>query len=467
MRHEEKGTPAPPPLKRVWDQIDADFDSHIERIRTYLRQPTIASTGEGVEAGANMTAEFVTSVGGTVDVVPTSGSPVILGRIGDGGPTLLRYGMYDVQPADEPAWTSPPFGAEIRTIEPVGPCIVARGAANSKGSLAAFFLAIESIRRVDDLPVTILLLLDGEEEAGSPSLAPVVESHRDALKAEAAFDLDLTADMNGVPAVSLGCKGIVSFTLECAGGEWGGPSERALHSSEGGIIASPAWSLTRALSALVGPDESVVIDGVVAQPVPVEDSKLVDALIDQTDVDEWLKYAGASRFKVAPDRRTLIETLLYAPALNINGLDGGYAAGGKTIIPHRASAVLDLRVPPGVDPQAALESVRKRVAQVAPEVRIKDIDVLPGARTPSTATVAQAMIASHADAGAPAHIYPVAPWWAPYYLFEDMLGLPFAVGGAGVSGRAHASDEYASIEGLRSHMKQAAAFLYRVPSEGD
>jgi acetylornithine deacetylase/succinyl-diaminopimelate desuccinylase-like protein len=446
---------------RVLEQIDADFDEHVERIRLYLRQPSIAATGEGVEAGATMTADLVRSAGGTAELVPTPGSPVVLGRIDGRGPTLVRYGMYDVQPADEPTWTSPPFAAEVRSMRGIGPVIVARGAANSKSCLAAFFLALESLRKVDEVPVELVLLIDGEEEAGSPSLSGVVESHRDRLVGDAAFDLDLTADMRGIPAVSLGCKGILSFRLVCSGGDWGGPVERALHSSEGGVIASPAWSLVRALNALVGSDGELRVQAVGPARVPGEDEVYLDDLVARTDLSVWLANAGARRFKAPADPRQLVETLLYSPALNINGLEGGYAPGGKTIIPHHAAAVLDLRVPDGVDPHRALRSIESAVASVAPEVSIEDVETLPGARTPSTAAVARAMIASHADAGAPAYVYPVAPWWAPYFLFERTLRLPFAVGGAGHAGRAHAADEYASIEGIREHMKQAVTFLYR------
>jgi acetylornithine deacetylase/succinyl-diaminopimelate desuccinylase-like protein len=452
---------APRGLLRVWAQIDADFDGHIDRIRAYLRQPSIVATGEGIETGASMTAELIESAGGAAELVRTPGSPVVLGRIEGAGSPLLRYGMYDVQPAEESTWTSPPFAAEVRDIPTVGPSIVARGAANSKASLAAFLLALESLRKLDEVPATVNLLIDGEEEAGSPSLAGVVEDRRDDLAADAAFDLDLTADHDGTPDVSLGCKGIVSFRLECSGGEWGGPTGRALHSSEGALIASPAWSLVRALESLMGPNESLRIDGMEPAPIPPEDKPLLDQLVADTDPAAWLADAGAGRFKVPSDTRRLIETLLYAPALNINGLEGGYPPGGKTIIPDRAHAVLDLRVPYGIDPDVAVKSITDAVTATAPEVRIEELEVLPAARTPSTSRVAQAMIASHADAGARARVYPIAPWWAPYFLFEQTLRLPFAVGGAGHAARAHAADEYASIEGIRAHMKQAVAFIYR------
>jgi acetylornithine deacetylase/succinyl-diaminopimelate desuccinylase-like protein len=142
------------------------------------------------------------------------------------------------------------FSAVTADVAGAGPSIVARGAANSKGSLASFLLALASARRVSDLPAEIVFLVDGEEELGSPSLPGVMSARRTDLAADAAFDMDLAADRRSVAEVYLGCKGIVSFVLSCSGGEWGGPMRRALHSSEGVVISSPAWSLVGALSAL-------------------------------------------------------------------------------------------------------------------------------------------------------------------------------------------------------------------------
>ena len=115
------------------------------------------------------------------------------------------------------------FAAATAKVPGAGPSIVARGAANSKGRSPAFLLALASARRVSDLPAEIVFLVDGEEELGSPNLPGVMSARRTDLAAEAAFDMDLTADRRDVSEVYLGCKGIVSFVLSCSGGEWGGP----------------------------------------------------------------------------------------------------------------------------------------------------------------------------------------------------------------------------------------------------
>lgn len=210
----------------VWDQIDDDFDEHLEEIRNFLRCPTVSASDDDMLAGAEYVAALIEGAGGSAEIIPTAGHPAVLGRIEGDGPRLLRYGMYDVQPADESGWSSPPFAAVTANVPGAGPSIVARGAANSKGSLASFLLALASARRVSDLPAEIVFLVDGEEELGSPNLPGVMSARRADLAAEAAFDMDLTADRRDIAEVYLGCKGIVSFVLSCSGGEWGAVPQR-------------------------------------------------------------------------------------------------------------------------------------------------------------------------------------------------------------------------------------------------
>jgi len=131
-----------------------------------------------------------------IELQATPGHPLVVGELPGppGAPRLLRYGMYDVQPAQEPDWTSPPFAAEVRDLPGVGPAVVARGSANSRGCLACFFPAAAVRARAGD------------------------------LTAEGAFDLDLTACLDGQPELILGGKGLCDLELVCEAGGWGGPA---------------------------------------------------------------------------------------------------------------------------------------------------------------------------------------------------------------------------------------------------
>ena len=232
---------APRLLATVATRVEERFASDLERIRAYLRMPSVSATGEGIREVAAATVGWVEDAGGEARTVETGGHPLIVGELPGppGAPRLLRYGMYDVQPADEPGWTSPPFAAELRDLPGVGPAVVARGSANSKGCLAAQFIAVEILRELDAMPVTVALLVEGEEELGSPNLAATAGGLGDELTAEAGFDLDLTAGLDGRPELILGCKGLLTLELSVeGGGDWGGPAAD-LHSSEQAWIASP------------------------------------------------------------------------------------------------------------------------------------------------------------------------------------------------------------------------------------
>ena len=454
------GNSSDAPWASVWGRIDKDFDEHLEEIRNFLRCPTVSASEDDMLAGAEQVAALIEGAGGRAEVIPTAGHPAVLGRIEGDGPRLLRYGMYDVQPADEPGWSSPPFAAIVADVPGAGPSIVARGAANSKGSLASFLLALASARRVSDLPAEIIFLVDGEEELGSPSLPRVMYDWRADLAAEAAFDMDLTADRRNVAEVYLGCKGIVSFVLSCSGGEWGGPTGRALHSSEGVVISSPAWSLVRALSALEDAAGRNALDGLRPASVPLEDEELFDALARDFDPAEHLEESGALAYRGPDDARSILKALMYGPVLNVNGFSAG-SVTGKTIVPHEARAALDVRVPYGTDGESVVAGVERIVARSAPEVMVEGVQLCPPSRTTAASPVARAMVESQRDVGPQPKVWPSAPWWAPFYLFERVLQIPFASGGAGHAGGAHAADEYATIAGLRTHMRQSIAFLHR------
>jgi acetylornithine deacetylase/succinyl-diaminopimelate desuccinylase-like protein len=444
----------------VWNQIDEDFDEHVEDIRNFLRCPTVSASDDDMLAGAEYVAALIEGAGGSAEIIPTAGHPAVLGRIEGDGPRLLRYGMYDVQPADESGWSSPPFAAVSADVPGAGPSIVARGAANSKGSLASFLLALASARRVSDLPAEIVFVVDGEEELGSPSLPGVMSARRDDLAADAAFDMDLTADRRSVAEVYLGCKGIVSFVLSCSGGEWGGPVGRALHSSEGVLISSPAWSLVPALSALQDAAGRNALDGLVPASIPPEDEGLLDALARDFDPAAHLEEVGALAYRGPNDARSVLKALMYEPVLNLNGFCAG-SVTGKTIVPHEARAALDLRIPYGTDVESVVAGIERIVARAAPEVLVEGLQLCPPSRTTANSPVARAMVESQRDVGPPPRVWPSAPWWAPFYLLEQVLELPFASGGAGHAGRAHSADEYATIAGLRTHMRQSIAFLHR------
>jgi acetylornithine deacetylase/succinyl-diaminopimelate desuccinylase-like protein len=451
-------------LERVRTRVAERFPADLERIRDYLRLPSVSATGEGIRAAAEATGAWIEGAGGAFELVETPGHPVVLGELPGpaGAPRLLRYGMYDVQPAEEPGWTSPPFAAEVRDLDGVGPAVVARGSANSKGCLAAFFLAVEVLRELGAMPpLTVALMVEGEEELGSPNLPAVVRAHADDLRAEAAFDLDLTAGLDGQPELILGCKGLCSLELVAEAGDWGGPAID-LHSSEQAWIASPVWALVHALGTLTDADERIRVAGLDGGRGPSDgDARLLAELAETFDPEAHLREAHAARYRLPGGAAALLEALLYRPTLNVSGIAGGYVGpGGKTIVPSRAVAMVDIRLVPDGDPESAADAVRRHLDRHGfGHIRVRMLESYPWAKAPPGNRSELALRASYLALGRRPLPYPLAPWCAPYYVFDRILRLPWAAGGVGHAAGAHGPDEYATLAGLQEHVVGVAAFL--------
>jgi acetylornithine deacetylase/succinyl-diaminopimelate desuccinylase-like protein len=442
--------------------VERNFDRYLERIRDLCRQPSVSATGQGIRETANVVADLIREAGGTAELVETPGNPVVLGDIPGppSAPRLTRYGMYDVQPP-EGEWSAPPFAAEILDLPEVGPSVVGRGTANSKGSLAAFFCALDALRETGGVPLSFGLVVEGEEELGSPHLPDVVRDRASDLAADGGVDFDLYADRSGDADLILGCKGLLSLEISCRSGDWGGPS-RPLHSSEAAWISSPVWALVHALAEVVGPDQEVRIPGLLdgARGPGEDDRALLRELAAAFDPEEHLREAGVSRYRLSGSPAELLEALIFRPTANIDGLEAGYTGpGGMTIIPDRARAVLDIRLVPDLEPDAAARAVREHLDGAG--FGFVDVDMLdsyPWAKSEPASPVAAAMRSSYERMGRRALPYPMAPWCAPFHVFDRILGIPWASGGLGHSGGAHAPDEFATVAGLREHIVGVAEF---------
>jgi acetylornithine deacetylase/succinyl-diaminopimelate desuccinylase-like protein len=213
------------------EAIDRDFDAHLERIQDFLRIPSVSANDGDLHDTADAVCRLIELAGGVAQPrEPGEKRPTVIGVIDGPGPTVLRYGMYDVQPPGA-QWTVDPFGATIHDGR-----VIARGAANSKGALAASILAIASAPS----PCRQIFVCEGEEELGSPRLAAFCDAHRDELTADFALDFDLQEEPGSVFA---GVKGL--YELELTAG--GGPD---VHSSRVAEVEQPAVDLARALIAL-------------------------------------------------------------------------------------------------------------------------------------------------------------------------------------------------------------------------
>jgi acetylornithine deacetylase/succinyl-diaminopimelate desuccinylase-like protein len=453
-------------IAAVHHHIEANFDEHLEATRRIIRQRSISSDGTGITEMATYLAELLRQMGAQVEVVPTSGNPVVFGEIdADASKTLLIYGMYDTMPVEGESWVCDPFGAEIIDLKDIGPCLVARGAENSKGSLASMLNMLMSWRAVhNSLPVNLKFVLEGEEELGSPSLPFFVRSYHERLKADGGLFPSLCQDRSGKPIMKLGFKGILFLELYVKGGDWGGPRERAVHSSRAVWYSSPAVVMAQALASLFSFDQQkILIEGFYddVAPIPKEDLPLLENLAKTFDARNELESDDVSHFKWNLQGVELLKKYLYEPSLNIDGLiTGDVQAGAKTILPHEAFAKVDFRFVPDQQAEKILEQLQEHLHRHGfPQVQIHLHDTTLWSRTPVDSAPVQAAIMACREFNLEPEIWPTQAGSSPAYLFTNTLGMPVVSFGLGHGGGAHGPNEYVTIDGLRLCEKSLASFL--------
>ncbi len=448
-------------LEKIYTYIDTHKDHHFQKLKKILMQPSVSPQNTGIQECAELLAKFYEDLQCEPEIFETEGNPVVYGKYDAGAEkTLLAYFMYDTQPYDEPNWTYPPMEATLAPMElPSGPvtALFNRGAINTKGPMMTFLNAVESVQKTEgDLPFNLLLVAEGEEELGSPHLPDFVQAKKSELqKADAALFPFYLQNTKGKATLYLGVKGIIYFELECSGKEWGrGPTEFGIHGSNKAWVDSPAWRLIDALSTLTEDNgNTVLVDHFYDDIVPPspEDEALIKKLVETADTEPFKETMKVKRFIVdEKDKETLIKKLVYTSTLNINGIWGGYTGeGSKTLLPHKATAKIDIRLVPNQKRDKMLPLVREHLNKRGyQDVKIRILDVgYNWSKVPVTEPAVQAMIKTCRTFGYEPEVWPHLAGSAPFYLFSEVLNIPYVMGALGHGAKAHSPDEYIVYEG--------------------
>jgi acetylornithine deacetylase/succinyl-diaminopimelate desuccinylase-like protein len=361
--------PSPETVAAVLRQVDASLDASRGRLFDLLRIPSISAQPahrQDCLRAAEWVRDQLAGIGFRAEVRPTAGHPVVVahhaGPPGYQGPHVLFYGHYDVQPVDPlELWTSPPFDPQL-VDGPRGKRFVARGAVDDKGQAMMF---IEALRAWQDtaggIPARITMLVEGEEEVGSPSLEPFLAANKDALAA----DLGLISDTGmwdvDTPAITTRLRGMTyaQVTLNAA--------NRDLHSGlYGGSALNPINALTRILGELHDADGRIQLPGFYDKVKPVSNAQR--AQWDALRFDERA-FLGTIGLDTPTGERgySALERLWARPTADVNGIWGGYTGiGSKTVIASEASAKVSFRLVPNQDPEEVMEQFKRFVAERLP-----------------------------------------------------------------------------------------------------
>lgn len=450
-------------LSAVLAHAETRRDADLEHLFTLLRQPSISAQNVGVAECADLELKLLQDAGLEAKLLPTSGHPMVYGEwLGaPGKPTVLFYGHYDVQPADPlDLWESEPFEPEIRDGR-----IYCRGVADNKAQHFSHIAAIRAwMQAAGSLPVNVKVLLEGEEEVGSPHLDEVAEKYGDLLKADLVYTSDGPVTNDQYPEIAFGVRGLLYVELRSTG------PNRDLHSGHwGGVAPNPAWQLVRLLNTMVDEQNNVLIEGFydeVLEPTPGA-RKAMEAL--PFDTQQTIAGIGIDRM-VPPANLPYADRIMARPTLNIAGINGGYSGpGSKTIIPAKAMVKIDMRLVPEQTPDEIWEKVKAHVdAYVARTGEDIELVRLEGGMLPSFTPVEHPMAEVVRDAveagfGKRPIDIPLVGGSLPDAVWTKTLGMPSFLVPYGAPEQAnHSPNESYRVERLWQGITTSATLLARL-----
>lgn len=423
------------------EHIAPHRERFLHELIDFCRQPSISSTGEGVREMSLMVAERLRRLGATTRSFTVGQSfPYVFAEIGSGPRTLLIYNHYDVQPARrEDGWLHDPFEPQLRDGR-----MFARGVADNKANLLFRIQALETYMQAHgDLPLRVCFLMDGEEEIGSPHLTRFLHQHSDLIQAHGCIWESGRKGHDNRPLLHLGVRGIlyVELSIEAPCNE--------VHSSWASIVQNPAFHLLgrlrQALESLTDetgrPTFGNLLESV-TPPTP-DDLDLLDDI--PFDLATFQVERNILLREELQHKQEALRRLFFEPTCNICGLYVGYGAPGvKTIIPRRAVAKVDFRLPCGLTPDLVEARLRTHLhTHGFADVHVQRLGALLPGRTPLDAEIVRVTRrAVQKTYGVQPIIYPVIPASGPMYELCHANGIPALTFGTGHAGdNVHAANE--------------------------
>jgi acetylornithine deacetylase/succinyl-diaminopimelate desuccinylase-like protein len=449
----------------VLAQIPRMHAETIKRLQDWIALPSIAAENTNYPQGAQHMANLASQAGFTdVKIIPTSGKPGVFGKLGAGARTTVAiYFMYDVKQFVPEEWSSPPLEGRLVQKQDLGTVCIGRGAVNQKGPQNSFLSALMAFRAAGKkLPVNLVLVCEGEEEIGSPHFGEVAGSPEVFAQLKTCTGVLLpnaSQDRDGSIGVDLGAKGIVELELVSSGEKWGRGPKKDVHSSLEAFVDSPSWHLVQALNVLVEQDgHTPAIEGYFerVKPLTAQQQQMVMTYAATASEEVIKKELGVERWVQDLNWRDALLRLCSQPTINIEGLVAGYTGpGGKTVLPHRAVAKLDLRLVPDMTAADTLAKLQAHLAKRG----FADIEVnMSGGYDPTQtepdSRIVKAALATYRRFGyAPLVLPRNAGSWPGYRFTNPPLSLPAVTFGLGYGAGAHAPDEHYLIDSTNSKLQ--------------
>jgi acetylornithine deacetylase/succinyl-diaminopimelate desuccinylase-like protein len=422
-----------------------------------IRIPSVVAWGgDHLQRSAEFLAELLAQDGWSAEHLLVGSNHAVLGEIGphDAAQRIILYGHHDVQPPEPlDAWTHPPFEPIVRDGR-----IWGRGAGDNKGQFFTHIFAARALKRLfGGIPIQLQFFLDGEEEAGNPSLKETLHLLRDRFTGAAfVYTVDGPEHPSGRPRVTFGFRGDLHLRLTAR------TMKGNLHSGHWGNIApDAAMLLCQALAACKDADGCVTIPGFYdgIRPPDAHERDAIDEI--PFDASMIAKAIGARRL-AGPDKVPPMERMMFRPTFTITGVSAGYTGKSfQNAIPGSALAHIDIRYVPDQGPQHLRDCVERHIRRIAPDVTVEVVSQMDPSRTSMATPYATAVSrALERGCGVPPLLLPSSGGSAPDALFTRDLGLPSLWAHiANADMRGHAPDENISIDRISAGARATAALI--------
>jgi acetylornithine deacetylase/succinyl-diaminopimelate desuccinylase-like protein len=359
------------------DYAENNKDRYFDELVELTRIPSISADSkfkDDMKTAADWLVKKLKDIGmDEVQVMKTAGHPVVYAeclKAGKDAPTVLIYGHYDVQPPDPlDLWETPPFEPTLRNGNLYG-----RGASDMKGQVIASISAVDAIHTHGGLPVNIKFLIEGEEEIGSPSLAPFIEENKILLSCDFALNPDggmLGADL---PTIPYALRGMAYFEINVQG------PTGDLHSGIfGGTVVNPANELARLIGGMMDGNRHITLPGFYDRVREMDKEERDELARLPMDEAYFLKLSGAQALD-GEKGFTPVERVGGRPSFDVNGFLSGYTGeGGKTVLPSKAMAKISFRLVPEQDPDEVHKQLLQYLKENASEGITWEVEAMAGA----------------------------------------------------------------------------------------
>ncbi len=452
-------------MKDLLNYIDSKRTTHLDELMRFLEIPSISSQPDfnsETHRCADWLCTNMRGFGIDAKAIPTAGHPIVYGEWMKAGPeakTVLFYGHYDVQPVDPVSlWSSEPFKPEVRDG-----FIFGRGTADDKGQLFTHVKAVQSIiEHYGQLPVNVKFVIEGEEEAGSSHLDDFIKNNAEMLKCDVVMISDTEWFAPGMPSICYALRGISFIEIEVTG------PNRDLHSGTfGGGVDNPLNVLAWMITMLKDKYGRITIPGFYDDVLELTDEERDGFAKLPFNEAEYKKdlHVGALSGETG---FTTLERVWARPALDVNGVIGGYTGeGAKTVIPSRASAKISMRLVPNQKAQDISEKICSYLKKLAPPTVTVDVRTLHGGnpvRVSPDSDAVKAAVRALRQAFDREPVFMREGGSIPIVeVFGNELQAPVVLMGLGLpSDNIHSPNENFSVDNYLGGIKASAIFLHEI-----